>query len=53
MRKQTNAVAGDNDNDNNDNNNKNNTQNNIIYKLKFRRLKLWNTLKKNILKLTF
>lgn len=51
MRKQTNAVAGDNDNDNN--NNKNNTQNNIIYKLKFRRLKLWNTLKKNILKLTF
>ena len=28
-------------------------QNYIIYKLKFRRLKLWNTLKKNILKLTF
>ncbi len=53
MKKQTNAVAGDNDNDNNNDNNKNNTQNNIIYKLKFRRLKLWNTLKKNILKLTF
>ena len=49
MKIQTNAVAGD--NDNNDNNKY--TKYFIIYKLKFRRLKLWNTLKINILKLTF
>ena len=50
MKRQINAVAGD--DDNNDNNN---------YKLKYKKqkfkilgdLKTWNTLKKNILKLTF
>ena len=46
MKMQTNAVAGDTDNDNN----KLNTNTyKIKNKLKFRRLKQWNSLKKNIL----
>ena len=46
MKSQTNAVAGDTDNDNN------NLQTKLFKiknKLKLRRIKLWNSLKKNIL----
>lgn len=46
MKMQTNAVAGDTDNDNN---NLNTNTYKIKNKLKFRRLKQWNSLKKNIL----
>ena len=46
MKIQTNAVAGDTDNDNN---NLNINKFKIKNKLKFRRLKQWNSLKKNIL----
>ena len=46
MKMQTNAVAGDTDNDNN---NLHINKFKIKNKLKFRRLKQWNLLKKNIL----
>ena len=46
MKMQTNAVAGDTDNDNN---NLNKQSYKIKNKLKFRRIKQWNSLKKNIL----
>ena len=46
MKMQTNAVAGDTDNDNN---NSNKQPYKIKNKLKFRRIKQWNSLKKNIL----
>ena len=46
MKMQTNAVAGDTDNDNN---NSNKQPYKIKNKLKLRRIKQWNSLKKNIL----